>query len=141
MYYLSHHTRAAYAAWTHSVLEDFFYGGHVGGHFGKKSCTYYSFVSKVLCKKFGAKRPTSHFGGHVGDHFGKKLHILIFCNEGNVYKTWGRKTNISFFTGWAFGNGGHIGSHFGEKVDEKLHLNAKVLCVKFGLKIPDGLEE
>ena len=31
---------------------------------GKKSCTYYSFVSKVMCTKygaFGAERPTANF--------------------------------------------------------------------------------
>ena len=33
-----------------------------------------------------------------GGHFGKKtLHILFFCNKGNVYKMLCRKTNISFW--------------------------------------------
>ena len=27
---------------------------------GKKSCTYYSFVMKIMCTKFGAERPTFH---------------------------------------------------------------------------------
>ena len=43
------------------MLEVFAYGSHVGGHFGEKSCTYYSFVIKVMCTKFGAERPTSNF--------------------------------------------------------------------------------
>ena len=60
------------------MLEDFAYGGHVGSHFGKISCTYYSLVSEVMCTKFGAERPTSHFGGRVGDHFGKNVaHIIL----------------------------------------------------------------
>ena len=73
-------TEAAHTARAHTVLKVFSYGGHVGGHFGEKSCTYYSFVTKVMCTKFGAERPTSHFsqgrpfgnGGHIGGHFGKK---------------------------------------------------------------------
>ena len=28
---------------------------------GKTICTYFSFVSKVLCTKYGAERPTSYF--------------------------------------------------------------------------------
>ena len=39
---------------------------------GKQSCTYYAFVINVMCTKFSAERPTSHFGGHVGGHFWKK---------------------------------------------------------------------
>ena len=57
----NHITWAAYAARTHTVLDVFAYAGHVGAHFGNKSCTYYSFVSKVMCTKFGAERSASHF--------------------------------------------------------------------------------
>ena len=35
--------------------------GHGGGHFVEKSCTYYSFVTKVMCTKCGAEGRTSHF--------------------------------------------------------------------------------
>ena len=55
------------------MLEVLAYGSHVDGHLGEKSCTYYSFVIKVMCTTFGAERPTSHFGGHVGGHFGKNI--------------------------------------------------------------------
>ena len=46
--------------------------------FGKKVAHYYSFVSKVMCIKFGAEIPTSHFDGQVGSHLGKKVaHIIL----------------------------------------------------------------
>ena len=47
--------------------------------------------------------------------WGKKLNMLFFCNGGNMYTVWCRKTNTSFFTGTvlSFGNGGHVGGHFG----------------------------
>ena len=32
-----------------------------------------------------------------------------------------------------------LAANSGKQVDEKLHLNAKVLCAKFGLKSRDGL--
>ena len=35
--------------------------------------------------------------------------------------------------------GDHIGGHFGGKSDGKLHLNAKVLCAKFGYNRLHGL--
>ena len=54
------------------MLEVLSHGGHVGSHFGKKSCTIYSFESKVLCIQFGVEGPMSHFVDHVGDNFGKK---------------------------------------------------------------------
>ena len=62
-------TAAAHVMRTHTMLEVYAYGGH----FGKQSCTYYSFIKKVMCKKYGAERPTSHFGDHVGCHFGEKV--------------------------------------------------------------------
>ena len=37
------------------------FGGHVGVHFGKRSYTHYSFVTKVMRTKVGAERPTPYF--------------------------------------------------------------------------------
>ena len=75
------------------------FGGHVrGDHYGGKNCTYYSFVTKVMCTKFGAERPTSHFSK-------------------------GRPLAMAAILAATLG---------GKRADEKLHLNAKVLCAKFG---------
>ena len=79
------------------MLEVFANSGHVGGHFGKKSCTYYSFVSKVMCTKSGTERTTSHSSQVRPLEMSATLATIL-----------------------------------GKKVDEKLHLNTKVLCAKFG---------
>ena len=62
------------------------------------------------------------YGSHVGGHFGeKKLHILFFCNKGNVYNIWCRKTNISFWQPF-----------FGKKSRTYYSFVTKVMCTKFG---------
>ena len=106
------------------MLEVFAYGSHVGGHYGEKSCTYCSFVIKVMCTKFGAEIPTSHFGGRVGGHFGGKLHMLFFCNGGYVYKIWCRMTNISFW--WPFW----------ENKFTYYSFATTVMCTRFGAERP-----
>ena len=95
---------------------------------GKKSCTYYSFASKVMCTKCGAERPTSHFGGHVGDHFGEKVaHIILLCTIFGTERTTSHFTQVRPLAMAAI-----LAAIFENKIDEKLHLNAKVLCAKFG---------
>ena len=81
------------------MLEISVYGGHVGGHFGKESFTYYSFVTKVMCTKCGAERPASHFGGHVDGHFGKESCILYYSFVTKVMCTkFGAERSTSHFS-------------------------------------------
>ena len=81
-----------------------------------------------MCTTFCAERQTYFLAANLG----KKLHVLFFCNEGNVYKIWCRKTNISFSQGKPLAMAAILAAILGKKVDEKLYLNAKVLCAKFG---------
>ena len=48
-----------YNIWCRKTTSHF--GVHVGNHFGEKGYTYFYFVTKVMCTKCGAERPTSHF--------------------------------------------------------------------------------
>ena len=75
----------------------------------KKSCTC-CFVTKVMCTTFDADGPTSQFGGRVGGHFGAESPTYHFSQS------------------WPLG----LVAIFWKKVDEKWHLNTKVLCAKFG---------
>ena len=116
-------TKAAHAAPTHTVLEGFAYGGHVGGHFAGKSCTYYSFVTKVMCTEFGVERPTSHFGGHVGGHFWKKSCTYYYFLTKVMCTKFSAEKQTS-----------HFGGNFGRK--NCTYFVTKVMCTEFGAERP-----
>ena len=59
---------------------------------------------KILCTRFGAERPTSHFSQDMPFTMVVILAVILEI-----------------------------------RVDEKLHLNATVLCANFGYKRPDDL--